>query len=31
MTGLGGEICEIDDLLSQMQEEKESLDAKKRT
>jgi uncharacterized FAD-dependent dehydrogenase len=28
MTGLGGEFCEIDDLLGQMQEEKESLDAK---
>jgi hypothetical protein len=28
VTGLGGEFCEIDDLLGQMQEEKESLDAK---
>jgi hypothetical protein len=31
MTGLGGEFCEIDDLLGQMQEEKEFLDAKKCT
>jgi hypothetical protein len=29
MPGLGGEFCEIDDLLGQMQEEKKSLDAEK--
>jgi hypothetical protein len=31
MTGLGCDFCETDDFLGQMQEEKESLDSKKRT